>query len=130
MNTEIQQHSPRVILYVDDMPEIRIVVSQGLAQHGYRVLTAMDAESTFHAIAENSLDLIIIDYKLIAMDGIELGTHILKRLKTKPRLVLFTGADDKELAQRALAAGFSQFWSKPLSVHSLRKKVDAIFQAT
>jgi CheY-like chemotaxis protein len=116
----------RVILIVDDSPEICIVVAHGLERYGYRVFSANDAKSAFTAISEQALDLIIIDHKLACGDGIELGSQIRQRLGHLPPLVLFTGTDDKELARRAMTAGFSEYWLKPMGLHLLRKKVDAI----
>jgi CheY-like chemotaxis protein len=116
----------RAILFVDDSSDLRMVISAGLEHFGYRVLTSQDSKSALEAISHGPLDLIILDMGLPDIDGVKLGSMILQRLNRKPPLVLFTGSVSTELAKRAKEAGFTEFWIKPLGLHTLRAKIEAI----
>ena len=67
------------ILIVDDEKNYRVVLSAFLSSAGYETLTAESAQQALEIVETTSLDLVLTDMKMPAMDGIEL----LKRIKEK-----------------------------------------------
>jgi CheY-like chemotaxis protein len=72
--------SAKTILVADDESHIRHVVSVKLQNAGYRVVTACDGREAFEAARQERPDLIITDYHMPEMSGLELC----RKLKDEP----------------------------------------------
>lgn len=68
------------ILVVDDQPEVCVLVQKVLSRVGYEVLTAGDGEAALALIAEQPVDLIIVDKNLPRMHGGEVIIHARRKL--------------------------------------------------
>ncbi len=60
------------ILVVDDDPQICDLLSDYLAQHGYRVTTARDGYHMWRALKKHKFDLVVLDIMLPGEDGLTL----------------------------------------------------------
>ena len=60
------------ILIVDDHREIRDLVSRALSKDGFRVSTAADGQAMRKIMADNRIDLILLDLMLPGEDGLSL----------------------------------------------------------
>lgn len=85
----MSQNKP-LILVVDDETHILHVVSLKLANAGYEVVTAEDGEEGFEAALQHSPNVIITDYQMPFMTGLELCTQLKQHEATKeiPALML------------------------------------------
>jgi DNA-binding NtrC family response regulator len=83
------------ILVVDDDNTIRDVVSKMLCRLGFEVSSADSAESGLALFLKNKFDLVITDFSMPGMDGINLAYYI-KEKSPATQVVLMTG-DDKEV---------------------------------
>ncbi len=96
------------ILYIDDDPGIRRLVSRALSRRGYKVTCAEGgAEGVALASAER-FDLIAVDHYMPSMDGIE-TLRQLRALPDAPPVVYVTGSEEGRIAVAALKAGAADY---------------------
>ena len=113
-----------VILLVDDESHILHVVDLKLANAGYHVVTAEDGEEGLAAAIEHRPSLVITDYQMPFMTGLELCIALKQHEATAgiPALMLTargSGLDDDDLEQTNIAAVLS----KPFSPREILAKV-------
>lgn len=106
---------PASILVVDDLPANLGLLFDALSGAGHRVLVAETGEGALEQVRHETPDLVLLDYRLPGMDGIE----VCRRIKAHPGLaevpVLFlTANDDVADKVRALDAGAVDYVTKPI----------------
>jgi len=107
------------VLVVDDEPQIRELLSVYLKRHGYTVSTAATSTETLRRVAEESVDLVVLDIGLAEEDGLALLSS-LKSGHPKLRVVMLTGMGFVEdLLQEAHAKGADGYVSKVLPLDEL-----------
>lgn len=106
---------PQTILVVDDEPDLRDALKQLLedTMKDVRVLTAPGGRAALDALATESVDLIITDYKMPEMDGLQFLAQARQKAPRAAR-VLITAFPDVQLAINACNdAGIENFFTKP-----------------
>lgn len=120
--------APRwTVLLVDDEPDIlsSIKLVLGRSKKGVDVLTASSGAEGLEILANKHVDLLISDFKMPVMDGIEFLAKARELRPEVPR-IMFTAYADAELAQRAVTAAFViDFISKTLAGRELVAKVES-----
>jgi signal transduction histidine kinase len=106
------------ILLVDDEEDIRDVLGVSLADMGYPVLPAENAEEALHVFDQQRPPIIMTDIKMPGMDGIELLREI-KRRNPDTEVVMITGHGDMDLAIKSLKYEATDFITKPINVDAL-----------
>jgi chemotaxis protein histidine kinase CheA len=99
--------TPRV-LFVDDSPVMREMVSEILASAGLMVTTANDGEDALLRISEAEPDLVVSDIEMPRMDGFTLLEQIRKRSQRLPVVMLTTRASVQD-RQRATTLGANAY---------------------
>lgn len=94
----------RSILVVEDEPKLRRLVELQLADDGYDVKSAPDAESALKLVNEGAFDLVITDLKLPKMSGLEFLQEV-KRSDPQMPVVIMTAFGSVESAVDAMKAG-------------------------
>jgi hypothetical protein len=94
---------------------------------GVKLLLAEDAASALRLAGENPLDLVLIDVNLPDMSGLQL----LERLRAIPQLrhlpFIAVSADAmKHQIDQAIAAGFDDYWTKPLHAQRFLLGIDGL----
>jgi DNA-binding NtrC family response regulator len=115
------------ILIIDDEAFIRENVERILGEDGYSVLGASNSRSALELVAEEDLDLVLLDLNL----GPEKGIDVLKSLKTiDPELlvIVITGFGSVESAVEALKLGAFHYMKKPFKADALRVIVKLALQ--
>ena len=102
------------VLVVDDDPVVGKSFNRVLAQKGYVVITAADAQEALSKVQEGEYDVVYTDIKMPGMSGIELAERLRIERPWTP-VVIVTGYGSKANQDRAEAAGVSSFLQKPLS---------------
>jgi PAS domain S-box-containing protein len=117
---------PYHLLVVDDDADIRGFLKEALSYHGYRISTAANGINALEQVAEQEIDLVLLDLKMPGMDGYE----VIRRLKANeatravPIIVITASPLDKERDRvRVLDLGASQYVTKPLSVEMLVQEI-------
>jgi hypothetical protein len=119
----------RQVLYIEDNPVNALIIGELLGRRKDLALhVAPDgASGVAQALALNP-DLILLDMQLPDFDGYE----VLRRLRAAPRtaaipcIALSANAMPKDI-ERALQAGVSDYWTKPLDFKAFMASVDALF---
>jgi DNA-binding NtrC family response regulator len=101
------------ILCVDDEPAVLTMLSRALTSAGHRVLTAGDVPAAFDVIRDESVDLILSDYRMPGQNGLEL-LHQLGEDGIDTPVVMLTGHANVETAVLSLKAGAVDYLSKPI----------------
>ena len=102
-----------LVLVIDDAVEIRELVGHLLRDAGFRVATAPDGFQGFKMAAEVPPDVILMDFDLPGMDGIEATSHLRRNATTKNiPIIAFTGVSLVPDADRLQARGFCDLVSK------------------
>ena len=117
----------RSILVVEDEPKLRRLVELQLADDGFDVHSAPDAEAGLKLVNENQFDLVITDLKLPGMSGLDF-LQAVKRADAQVPVVIMTAFGSVESAVDAMKAGASDYLLKPFSLAELvmvvRKELD------
>jgi two-component system response regulator HydG len=111
------------ILIVDDEPGHRTMLRAVLTQEGYAVAEAPDGRDAVQAVEKEAFDLILMDIRMTAMDGIEALTEIRKISPLVPVLIMTAYASVKT-AVEALKAGAFDYLTKPLDSDELKLLID------
>jgi two-component system, NtrC family, nitrogen regulation response regulator NtrX len=110
------------ILIVDDEAGIRDSLSSILAEEGYAVESVSSGEECLERLANQQIDLVLLDVWLPKMDGIE----TLERMRRDghfPMVVMISGHGNIETAVRATKLGAFDFVEKPLSLEKTTQSV-------
>lgn len=117
------EHGP-LALVADDEPLIRQLVCLILARQGWRTIEAGDGVAAFGRSIDESIDLLITDYEMPLITGLELARAIHQRTPDLP-ILLISGLP--ELATVARDNGY-QFLLKPFKPAELTKLVGTLTQ--
>ncbi|MGL4174196.1 MAG: response regulator transcription factor [Actinomycetota bacterium] len=119
--------SPRagLVLIVEDDEPVRAGISAGLKLHGFRVLTAANAESALISVARRRPDLLVVDVGLPGMSGIELCVQLRDQAVETPILVL-SARDQVGDRVAGLHAGADDYLVKPFALDELVARLNAL----
>ena len=118
-----------LILLVEDEPAIATMVRYNLQKHGFRVDEAVDGAEALARIAEERPDLVLLDWMLPAMSGLEVCRQIRRSAATRdlPVIMLTARAEDAD-AVRALNTGADDYVTKPFGVEALLARIRALLR--
>jgi DNA-binding NtrC family response regulator len=105
------------VLVVDDDPSLRLLCRVNLELEGYRVLEAGNVDSAEEALAQESVDVVLLDVHLGGQDGLML-VPTLKR-DSRP-FALLTGSPGMTLPDDAIVIG------KPFGIEELSQTVERL----
>lgn len=116
------------VLVVDDEEEIRegIIRKIDWERYGFRIVGSAGNGSDALEIAENlQPDVVMTDIMMPFMDGLELGERII-RMNPEVKLLVFSGADEFEYAQKALRIQAVEYILKPIDAKELGETLTKI----
>ena len=115
------------ILIVEDEAGIVQFLKQGLEEEGYYISAALDGLAGFELFKKESFDLILLDWTLPKMNGLELCKAIRLKNKTIPILFL-TAKDTIQETIEGLKAGANDYIKKPFSFDELLERIKIHFR--
>jgi two-component system phosphate regulon response regulator PhoB len=117
------------VLIVDDDPDIRDVVSAMLEAVGLTVLTAASAEDALERVAMEPFDLLVLDWNLPNMTGLELCRRVRRdeALASLPVLFLTANASSQDMVE-AFASGGDDFVVKPFRAPELGARIFSLLR--
>lgn len=121
------EKEPATILVVDDEPMARETLTDLLEAHGYRVVSAADAEQAFDRLHE--ADLILLDAMLPGTDGWTICREIKDRIDPLLPIIMVTARTAPEDVIRTFDAGADDYVPKPFQVAELRARIDSRLRA-
>ena len=119
------------VLIVEDEPAQREVLAYNLEAEGFRVSRAENGEEALLLIAEEAPDLIVLDWMLPNVSGIEVCRQLKMRADTRGVPVIMLSARSEEVDKvRGLETGADDYVIKPYSVVELMARVRAQLRRT
>lgn len=114
------------LLLVDDDPMIIALLTKKLAAAGYRVSVCRDGESALDFVVKNQPHLLITDWRMHPMDGIELCKALRKTAFGKNiYMLMLTAANSEHELVNAFDAGIDDYVTKPVSIRVLLSRLHA-----
>ena len=121
---------PKTILVVDDEVEILSLVRKILARDDYRIITAKDADDVFTILEKESVDLILLDVMMPAMDGFEVCRRLKANARTQPiPIVMLTVLASNSDIRKALDLGAVAYLIKPFDPDVLDKEIKNVLHS-
>jgi two-component system OmpR family response regulator len=117
------------ILVVDDEPSIVDAVATALRYEGFEVDEATAGREALRVVAEREPDLVVLDWMLPDLEGIEVGRRMRER-GFKSAILFLTAKDAVENKVEALRAGGDDYVTKPFSLAEIVARVQAILRRT
>jgi two-component system response regulator MprA len=116
------------ILIIEDDPAILKVVQRSLSYEGYMVDIATDGRSGLNLARENHPDLVILDWMLPGLDGLE----VCRRLRQGGSLpiLMLTAKDTVQDRVQGLDAGADDYLVKPFNLDELSARLRALLRRT
>jgi two-component system phosphate regulon response regulator PhoB len=112
------------VLLVEDEPAQREVLTYNLQAEGFRTLTAPDGEAALLTIAETPPDVILLDWMMPHLSGIELCRRLKQRPETRAIPIIMLSARSEEVDRiRGLDTGADDYISKPYSIPELIARI-------
>ncbi len=123
-------HRPTVLL-VEDEPAQREVLCYNLDAEGFHVLQAADGEEAMMLVAEAQPDIIVLDWMLPRLSGIEVCRRLKMNPETRAITIIMLSARAEEVDRvRGLETGADDYVTKPYSVVELMARVRAGLRRT
>lgn len=116
------------IMVVDDMSVSRGLLEQALEQIGITHLSyATDGASALQTLAKAPVHLIISDYNMPNMDGLQLLEMLRKTPATqKVGFILVTGSENADVLRQGQALGMNNYLKKPFDAASLKACIERV----
>jgi DNA-binding response OmpR family regulator len=115
------------ILLVEDQHRLAQIVEMELADRGYEVSVSHDGRSGLSAAQNSEPDLIILDWCLPGLSGLEICQR-LRKLGSRVPIIFVTAMDSESDRQAGLKAGANAYMVKPFDLDQLVAKVDVLIQ--
>ncbi|NLM18071.1 MAG: sigma-54-dependent Fis family transcriptional regulator [Candidatus Riflebacteria bacterium] len=107
------------ILIVDDEKAILFSLKAALAKEGYRIKTCDTPEEALKTVEPGVFQVIISDYNMPGMNGMELMEKI-RQIDKEAVFILMTAYGSEKLAIEAVKAGAYDYFSKPFDIDEMR----------
>ena len=119
------------VLIVEDEPAQREVLSYNLEAEGFRVTMAADGEEALLYVAEDAPDLVVLDWMLPQLSGIEVCRRLKSQSANRAIPVIMLSARSEEVDKvRGLETGADDYVTKPYAVSELMARVRAQLRRT
>jgi len=115
------------ILYADDDPDTQEIIKDILSKEGYEVIIAKDGNEALNLTKINKPDLVVLDYLMPGLNGVEVCKALKADNETKciPVIMITAYPEEKE---RALQAGALDFITKPIAKTELLLRIRSVLK--
>ena len=118
------------VLIVEDEPDVLLLLENRVRGAGHEVMSASDGERGLELALEERPDLVILDWMMPKLDGIE----VLERLRADGpgrdiKVLMLTARSQQKDVERAFAAGADDYIVKPFSSRELIERIAALLTA-
>jgi DNA-binding response OmpR family regulator len=114
------------VLVVDDDPTIRELVSDYLGKNELRVTAVADGEAMQATLADQVVDLVVLDLRLRAEDGMALARRL--RDESEIPILMLTGRSEEADRVMGLELGADDYLTKPFSPRELLARIRTILR--
>lgn len=117
------------ILVVEDDAALGTLLDYNLGHAGYAVRLAADGDEALMALDEETPDLVVLDWMLPGVSGLEICRRIRARSGTRDLpVIIVTARGEEEDRVRGLDTGADDYMTKPLSVTELMARIKAVLR--
>lgn len=117
------------ILLVEDEAPVREMLRFALGDADYEVVEAADASSALALLGEQLPDLILLDWMLPGMSGIEFMRRLRREVSFRHiPVIMLTARGEEEDKVQGLQEGADDYLSKPFSTRELRARIQAVLR--
>ncbi len=106
------------VLVVDDERTVCNSCQKILSQQGYKVDVALSGEEALGKVKGNGFDLVITDWKMPKIDGLEMARRI-KKDKPNTQVIIITGYPSVDSSIEAIRSGIADYVPKPFTPEEL-----------
>jgi two-component system phosphate regulon response regulator PhoB len=125
----ISSLSKPLVLVVEDEAALATMLRYNLEKQGFRVEEATDGQEALTRIAEAQPDLVLLDWMLPQMSGLEVCRQIRRRSATRDLpVIMVTARTDDQDAVRGLNTGADDYIAKPFSMDALLARIRALLR--
>ena len=117
-------NDPVKVLHLDDEPDILMITKRFVEHHNKEAIIQLDYNSInnpvliFDKLKEEKFDVIVADYEMPEMNGLEVLNKLRTQLKNDIPFIIFTGRGREEVAIKALNLGANYYINKGLDFES------------
>ncbi len=117
------------ILVVEDESAIREMLNFSLGKAGFTIWEAADARQAHDMLSEAIPDLILLDWMLPGISGVDLANKLRQAKRTqKVPIIMLTARGEEESKIRGLEAGADDYVTKPFSTRELIARINALLR--
>ena len=117
------------VLIIEDEEPIQILLKYNLEAEGYRVRSSAQGEDVAYLIAEERPDLILLDWMLPGISGIEVCRLVRAKPETRDiPIIMLTARSEEAEKVRGLATGADDYLVKPFSIPELLMRIKTILR--
>ncbi len=116
-------------LIVEDEPALLTMLRYNLEKHGFRGAEASDGQEALLLVAESKPDIVLLDWMLPGLSGLEVCRQLRRRPLTRdlPVIMLTARAEDQD-AVRGLETGADDYVTKPFGMEALVARMRALLR--
>jgi two-component system phosphate regulon response regulator PhoB len=116
-------------MIVEDEADLALMMRYNFEAEGFRVVTALSGDEAVEKMREGVPDLILLDWMLPGLSGIELCRRWRSREETaRVPIIMLTARGEEEERVRGLATGADDYVVKPFSIPELQARINALLR--
>jgi two-component system phosphate regulon response regulator PhoB len=120
---------PATILLVEDEPAIQELIAANLMRAGHHVVRASDAETAQRIVRDALPDLVLLDWMLPGMSGVEFARRLRAEERTRGiPLIMLTARGEEQDKVLGLESGADDYITKPFSPRELMARIKAVLR--
>ena len=120
-----------LVLVVEDEAALATMLRYNLEKQGFRVEEAADGQEALTRVSETQPDLVLLDWMLPVMSGIEVCRQLRRRPQTRDLpVIMVTARTEDQDAVRGLNTGADDYITKPFSMDALLARMRALLRRT
>lgn len=118
-----------LVMVVEDEAALATMLRYNLEKEGYRVCEAADGEEALALMAERNPDLVVLDWMLPVLSGIEVCRQIRRKVRTRDiPVIMLTARGEEGDKVRGLNTGADDYITKPFSLPELMARIRALLR--
>ncbi|OCJ64487.1 hypothetical protein A6U97_28155 [Agrobacterium tumefaciens] len=117
------------VMVVDDQVTSRLLLTDALQKLGFRhINVAKDGEEALAILIRQPHHLVISDFNMPKMDGLQLLRAVRENAATKKAaFIILTAQGDRTLVEKAAALGANNVLAKPFTSEKIKAAIEAVF---
>lgn len=126
---QFERRMKPTVMIVEDEEALLTLLQYNLDKEGYKVVTASDGEEAVLMIKETTPDLVLLDWMLPSLSGIEICRRLRSRDETRNLpIIMITARGEEGDRIRGLDTGADDYLTKPFSMTELLARVRAVMR--